>query len=72
MNSGLRREIINLVASGVFILILGALTGYTLELLIAGLIGYITWHLYNLSRLIRWLSKPTKVLPESIGIWDEL
>jgi len=72
MNSGLRREIINLVASGVFILILGALTGYTLELLIAGLIGYITWHLYNLSRLIKWLSKPTKVLPESIGIWDEL
>jgi two-component system phosphate regulon sensor histidine kinase PhoR len=72
MNSGLRREIINLVASGVLILILGALTGYTLELLVAGLIGYIAWHLYNLSKLIRWLSKPTKALPESIGIWDEL
>jgi len=72
MNTGLRREITNLVAAGVFILILGVLTGYTLELLIAGLIGYIAWHLYNLSRLIRWLSKPTKVLPESIGIWDEL
>ena len=72
MNSGLRREIINLVASGVFILILGALTGYTLELLVAGLTGYIAWHLYNLSKLIRWLSKPTKALPESIGIWDEL
>ena len=72
MNSGLRREIINLVASGVIILILGALTGYTLEILVAGLIGYVAWHLYNLSKLIRWLSKPTKVLPESIGIWDEL
>ena len=48
MNSGLRREIINLVASGVLILILGAFTGYTLELLVAGLIGYIAWHLYNL------------------------
>jgi two-component system phosphate regulon sensor histidine kinase PhoR len=72
MNSGLRREIINLVASGVLILILGAFTGYTLELLVAGLIGYIAWHLYNLSKLIRWLSKPTKALPESIGIWDEL
>ncbi len=72
MNSGLRKEIIYLVASGAFIIILGALTGYTLELLIAGLTGYIAWHLYNLSRLIRWLSKPTKVLPESIGIWDEL
>jgi two-component system phosphate regulon sensor histidine kinase PhoR len=72
MNSGLRREIINLVASGVIILILGALTGYTLELLVAGLIGFVAWYLYNLSKLIRWLSKPTKVLPESIGIWDEL
>ena len=59
MNSGLCREIINL-------------TGYTLELLIAGLTGYIAWHLYNLSKLIKWLSKPTKALPKSIGIWDEL
>jgi len=72
MNSGLRREIINLVASGVVILILGAFTGYTLELLIAGLIGYISWYLYNLSRLIRWLASPTEVYPESTGIWDEL
>ena len=72
MNSGLRREITNLVASCVFILILGGLTGYTLELLLAGLIGWLGWHLYNISRLINWLSKPTKVLPESIGIWEEL
>lgn len=72
MNSGLRREILNLVASAVFILILGSLTGYTLELLIVGLAGWIGWHIYNLSKLIKWLSKPTKVLPESIGIWDEL
>ena len=72
MNAGLRREIIYLVASGLFILILGALTGYTLELLVAGLIGYITWFLYNLSRLIKWLDRPTKVFPESAGIWNEL
>ncbi len=72
MNSGLRREILNLVAAGVFILILGSLTGYTIELLLTGLIACIAWYLYNLSRLIRWLSKPTKVPPESIGIWDEL
>jgi len=72
MNSGLRREIINLVASGLFILILGALTGYTLELMVAGLIGYISWHLYNLSRLVKWLARPTKVFPEAKGIWDEL
>jgi two-component system phosphate regulon sensor histidine kinase PhoR len=72
MNSGLRREIINLVASGVLILILGALTGYTLELLLLGLVAYLIWHIYNLSKLINWLDRPTKVLPESRGIWDEL
>jgi len=72
MNSGLRREIINLVASGVFILILGVLTGYTLELLVAGLISCIAWYLYNLSRLIKWLASPAMAFPESIGIWDEL
>ena len=59
MNSGLRREIFNLVFSGLFILILGALTGYTRELLIAALIGYICWYLYNLSRLIDWLARPS-------------
>ncbi|UCB55170.1 MAG: phosphate regulon sensor histidine kinase PhoR [Thiotrichales bacterium] len=72
MNSGLRKEIINLVASGLLILILGRLTGYTLELLIAGLAGWIGWYLYNLTKLIKWLDKPTKQLPKSAGIWDEL
>ncbi len=72
MNSGLRSEIINLVVSGLLIFILGSLTGYTLELLIAGLIGYLAWHLYNLSKLIKWLARPTKELPESFGIWDGL
>ena len=72
MNSGLRREILYLVATGVLVLIAGSLTGYTLELLLALLAGWISWYLYNLSKLIKWLSKPTKTLPESIGVWDEL
>jgi len=72
MNSGLRREIIILVASGVSIVLLGTLTGYTLELLLVGLVGYVIWHLYNLAKLVKWLDKPGKVLPESVGIWDEL
>jgi len=72
MNSGLRREIINLVVSCLLILIPGAMTGYTLEFLLVGLTAYIVWHLYNLSKLIKWLAKPNKVLPESMGIWDEL
>jgi two-component system phosphate regulon sensor histidine kinase PhoR len=72
MNSGLRREIINLVISGLIIVILGALTGYTRELLIIGLLGYLAWYLYCLNKLINWLSKPTKQFPETVGIWDEL
>ena len=72
MNSGLRREIINLVVSGLFIVILGALTGYTREFLIIGLLGYLAWYLYGLNKLINWLSKPTKQIPETVGIWDEL
>ncbi|MBT8129260.1 MAG: phosphate regulon sensor histidine kinase PhoR [Gammaproteobacteria bacterium] len=72
MNSGLRREIIHLVVSGLIIVILGALTGYTRELLIIGLLGYLAWYLYGLNKLINWLSKPTKQFPETVGIWDEL
>ena len=72
MNSRLRREIIYLVAAGVFILILGGLTGLATQLLLVGLAGYLVWHLYNLSKLIKWLKKPNKVLPKSVGIWDEI
>ena len=72
MNAGVRREIIKIAATGVFIVILGSLTGYTFELLVAGLTGWIGWYLYNIARLINWLGKPNKTLPESSGIWDDL
>jgi len=72
MNSGLRREIINLTAASVILIILGTITGYALELLMAGLAAYLVWHLYNLAKLIQWLANPNKLLPESMGIWDEL
>lgn len=72
MKSGLRKEITYLVVSGVLILIAGVVTGYTLELLLLSLAGYLVWHIYNLSKLIDWLDKPTRVMPESVGIWEEL
>ena len=40
MNAGLRREIIKIAATGVLIFVLGNLTGYTLELLVAALTGW--------------------------------
>ena len=72
MNARLRKEIVYLVAGGVVIAILGAVTGFTYELLLAGLAGYLIWHFYNLAKLIKWLNKPTKVMPVSVGIWDEI
>ena len=72
MNSRLRKEIVNLVAGGVVVAILGAVTGFTYELLLAGLVGYLGWHIYNLAKLISWLNKPKKVMPVSVGIWDEI
>lgn len=72
MNARLRKEIVNLVAMGLVIAVLGALTGFTSELLLIGLAGYLAWHLYNLAQLLKWLNKPKKVMPESVGIWDEI
>lgn len=72
MNARLRKEIVNLVAIGLVIAVLGALTGFTSELLLIGLVGYLVWHLYNLAQLLKWLNKPNKVMPESVGIWDEI
>jgi two-component system phosphate regulon sensor histidine kinase PhoR len=72
MNPGLRKEIIKLITAGTLIAALGALTGFTLEFLLAGLLGYLGWYLYNLAQLINWLGKPNKVLPESVGIWSEI
>jgi two-component system phosphate regulon sensor histidine kinase PhoR len=72
MNAGLRREITILVVSGLIIVVLGTLTGYTRELLIVGLLGYLAWYLYSINRLINWLSKPTRQFPETVGIWDEI
>ena len=72
MNSGLRREIVNLIASGILVAILGTLTGYTFELLLVGLFVYLAWHLYNLTKIINWLGKPGSVLPEKAGLWGEL
>lgn len=72
MNSRLRKEIVYLVAAGVFIAVLGRLTGFTDELLLLGLAAYLVWHLYNLAKLIKWLSKPNKIMPDSVGVWDEI
>lgn len=72
MTAGVRREIELIAAWTLFILIVGAVFGRTQLLLLIGLALYTVWHLYNLNRLTRWLSKPSKNTPDSSGVWDEV
>src|SRR3972149_10924270 len=60
-----------ILMSGLFLL--GLIFGAPLYGLGAGLIIYLGWHLYQLSRLVRWLeNKKTDTVPEAGGIWGEV
>ena len=68
----LGRELIFLSTWMFILLIIGAINNSIILFLFIGLIFYVAWHLYNLNKLTRWLSKPSKQPPEVIGIWDEV
>jgi len=72
MTSSLRREIELLVAWIVLLLILGSLLDQLQLVLLLGMFVYIFWTLFNLNRLTRWLSKPSKHTPDTFGVWDEV
>lgn len=72
MTAILRRELELLLAWLVLLLVLGSFIGHLLVVLLLGLSAYIIWTLYNLHKLTRWLSKPSKHAPESWGVWDEV
>jgi len=72
MTSILRRELELLLAWLVLMLVLGSLLDQILFVLVFGLSVYIAWTLYNLHKLTKWLSKPSKHPPESWGVWDEV
>lgn len=72
MMPALRQEIIIVVSGFVAFLLLGILTGNTFALLSIGLTVYAIWNLYNLNRLTRWLGSPSKHIPETVGVWDEI
>ncbi len=51
-------------------LLLGWATGHVLLFLLLATFGYLVWHLYNLSRLRRWLRQAElSSLPVSSGMW---
>ncbi len=72
MTSSLRREIELLLAWIVLLLILGSLFDQLQLILLLGMFVYIFWTLFNLNRLTRWLSKPSKHTPDTFGVWDEV
>ena len=72
MNAALRQEIEIFIAGLALALLLGVFSGHIAGFLITGLGLYILWNFYNLKRLTQWLSSPSKQLPETIGVWDEV
>lgn len=72
MTSILRRELELLLAWLVIMLVIGSLIDHIVLVLLLGLSVYIAWTLYNLHKLTKWLSKPSKHPPESLGVWDEV
>ena len=52
---------------------LGLFTPWPLVPVILVLLGYLTWHLYNLARLQRWLYASGQAEPpQSQGIWEDI
>lgn len=72
MSTGLRHETLLLLAWAGIALIFGAAIDRTYETLSVALLLYIIWTIHNLDRLTRWLEKPSKNVPESIGVWEEI
>jgi len=73
MNNPWQREWLRITGLVFLGLLLGALTGnITLTLLLVVFV-YFGWHIYNMSRLVRWLRESKKFQPpEASGIWDEI
>jgi two-component system phosphate regulon sensor histidine kinase PhoR len=53
--------------------LLGAAAGYSGYLVLAGLLIYLGWHVFNLLRLVKWLDRKNKKLPGfTPGIWGHV
>ena len=72
MTPGLRRELTTFFAWMLFMLVTGSLFDSVIEFILAGLLVYITWNLYNLNKLNKWLANPKKHTPEAIGVWGQI
>ncbi len=72
MTAGLRRELISLALWLVFMLGTGWLVGQVVAFMLAALAMWLSWYLYQINRLLVWLGKPSRQVPEARGVWDEV
>jgi two-component system phosphate regulon sensor histidine kinase PhoR len=68
----LRRELALLTTWIFAMLLLGSVTDSVFVFLLIALAVYVIWHLYNLNKLHKWLTNPSKKTPEVFGIWDDV
>ncbi len=68
-----RNELLRIAALVLSGILVGNLGGNVALGLLAVLVAYVCWHLYNLYRLSRWLHEDKKLqLPESGSIWGDV
>lgn len=72
MNRRLGQELYLLFLTSLVALIFGAVFGIAVPLLLIIVASYLLWTLHNLNQLILWLKRPSKNVPESYGVWDEI
>ncbi len=67
------QELWRILVMFVLLLVLGVVFGAVAWFLLAGLMIYLGWHLYNLHLLQRWLTEGKRFHPpESRGVWDDV
>lgn len=73
MNRGWSEELWRIAFIAVAVLLLSAIFGELFTWLALAGIGYLTWHLHNLLKLVDWLnSRLTGEAPHSSGVWEEV
>ena len=72
MNKSMQQELFLLAILVLAALFLGALFGHITFALLIVVSAYLAWSLYNIGRLVKWLNQPSRNVPESSGIWDDI
>ncbi|MET0102196.1 MAG: phosphate regulon sensor histidine kinase PhoR [Sedimenticola sp.] len=70
LNKAWQQELAGLVLTLTGLILLGAWSGHPAGIIIVALILYLSWHLYQLTRLTLWLRSPKRYKrPRPVGVW---